>query len=278
MITFDQLILKSDNYKHHAFLLISKQFEKKDLQQEQLRIFARQFCQIHLYEDNQTDGFEVASYHPDIFIAPRDKKTLVISDLEKIKELALYPPVEGSKRLFIIERCERMNANAANALLKILEEPFSSALFLMTCTHLNSVLPTIASRAQRIFIQISDDPKTDVRSMFSEKDMLWISKQIENFNLNSLSSFQSLHEKKLKQINPTTLKEILIFCESLAKEYEADAIRDLIVFLVSERVKKQAEFLQTAKCVLTTLSQWKEAEPLHPSSLFWLTRLFLSFS
>jgi hypothetical protein len=278
MISFSELILKKNNYKHHALLLISKQFEHSEITSKEFRSFAQEFCGIKLHDDEKTSSFEMAQYHPDIFIADRQKKTLTISDLEKIKELSLYPPVEGYKRLFVIESCHRMNMHAANALLKILEEPSSSALFLMTCPHISSVLPTIASRTQKIVIAFHDSKKTDINSLFSENDFNWIKEQIVKFNLTSYRSFVSLSETKPKSILPSYLKEVIEYSERLSKEYKSNDLCDLIVTLISARLKENPEFLQTAKIVLSTISQWKEAMPFNPSTQFWLTRIFLSFN
>lgn len=278
MISFSELILKKNNYRHHALLLISKQFEHTEITSKEFSAFAQEFCGIKLHDDEKTSSFEIGQYHPDIFIADRQKKTLTISDLEKIKELSLYPPVDGYKRLFVIESCQRMNMHAANALLKILEEPSSSALFLMTCPHISSVLPTIASRTQKIIIAFHDAKKVDINSLFSESDLNWIQEQILKFNLKSYRSFTSLLEKKHVSISPYYLKEVIEYSERLSKEYKSNDLCDLIVTLVSDQLKKDPQFLQTAKMVLSTISQWKEAMPFNPSPQFWLTRIFLSFN
>lgn len=59
-------------------------------------------------------------------------------------------PYEGQARVAIVLEAHRMNANAANALLKTLEEPGEHSLLILTAPHERAVLPTIASRCQRI--------------------------------------------------------------------------------------------------------------------------------
>lgn len=277
MIAFDELIIKNEQYKHHALLLVSKHFEHAELTPQEFHLFVQKFCGIQLHEEEKISSFESAQYHPDIFIADRQKKILTLSDLEKIAELSLYPPVEGKKRLFLVESCQRMNVNAANALLKILEEPPSFALFLMTCPHISSVLPTIASRTQKIFVSFPKSEIMHIDSLFSEDDVAWCRKQIASFHLKSHRSFLSLSEKKAAPVTPDKLKEIIDQCDKLSKEYNAQDICGLIVTLVSERLRIDPDFLQTAKVILSHLSQWKEAMPFHPSTQFWLTRIFLGF-
>ena len=57
---------------------------------------------------------------------------------------------EGKYKIFIVTFAEDMNNEAANALLKVLEEPPSQTLFLLTTAQLNLILPTIQSRCQII--------------------------------------------------------------------------------------------------------------------------------
>jgi DNA polymerase-3 subunit delta' len=68
-----------------------------------------------------------------------------IRDLQH--ELALSP-VEGRYRVAILSRFETANANAANALLKTLEEPPERVILILTASEADVLLPTIVSRCQ----------------------------------------------------------------------------------------------------------------------------------
>jgi DNA polymerase-3 subunit delta' len=57
---------------------------------------------------------------------------------------------EAKKRVCIIEDADRMNVNTANAFLKTLEEPPEDTVIILTTSKLNSLLPTIISRCQRV--------------------------------------------------------------------------------------------------------------------------------
>ena len=59
-----------------------------------------------------------------------------------------YAPVVGRRRVYILEKADRLTEQAANSLLKILEEPPPYALFLLLAPHPARVLPTIISRCQ----------------------------------------------------------------------------------------------------------------------------------
>src|SRR5918993_1557183 len=68
-------------------------------------------------------------------------------DLTEIVRLAASRPFEGARRAFIV-RADTLNVQAANALLKTLEEPEGETVFMLLATSREGVLPTILSRAQ----------------------------------------------------------------------------------------------------------------------------------
>ncbi|MCC9881554.1 DNA polymerase III subunit delta', partial [Streptococcus agalactiae] len=70
---------------------------------------------------------------------------------ETIKELTKdfsRSGFEGKSQVFIIKDCEKMHVNAANSLLKFIEEPQSSSYVILLTNDENNVLPTIKSRTQ----------------------------------------------------------------------------------------------------------------------------------
>ena len=58
-----------------------------------------------------------------------------------------YPPHEGRARLFLVRRAEELSTSAANALLKVLEEPKPRTHFVLLCAQPDRLLPTIRSRS-----------------------------------------------------------------------------------------------------------------------------------
>lgn len=96
--------------------------------------------------------------HPDIQrIAPTpDEKTgrmhteIRLDQVLAIERAIALQPYEGRYRVFIFEGAERLSPEAANALLKTLEEPPAHVLLLLTATEEDALLPTIRSRCQRL--------------------------------------------------------------------------------------------------------------------------------
>ena len=77
---------------------------------------------------------------------------------EAVVAAASHTPFEAEHRVFVLERADTMNDEAANALLKTLEEPPSYVVLLLLTDKPTQVLPTIASRCQPVRF---DPPSTD---------------------------------------------------------------------------------------------------------------------
>jgi len=69
---------------------------------------------------------------------------------EEIRPTAYLKPNEGRKTVVIMTGIESMKKEAANAFLKLLEEPSEDLMFLLTTDHTEALLPTIISRCQHI--------------------------------------------------------------------------------------------------------------------------------
>ncbi|HOE91160.1 MAG TPA: DNA polymerase III subunit delta' [Candidatus Cloacimonadota bacterium] len=73
-----------------------------------------------------------------------------IDQIRMIQQKLITTPYEAEKKVIVIENIEKMNNQAANAFLKTLEEPSENTVIIMTTKTINSLLPTIISRCQRI--------------------------------------------------------------------------------------------------------------------------------
>jgi len=90
--------------------------------------------------------------HPDLtWVAPSGAHEMLRRDVdESVVAAASHTPFEAAFRVFVLERADTMNDEAANALLKTLEEPPSYVVLLLLTDRLTQVLPTIASRCQPV--------------------------------------------------------------------------------------------------------------------------------
>lgn len=74
--------------------------------------------------------------------------SISIEQIREIRRKSSYKSFEGKGRVVIIVDCERMTTEAANSLLKILEEPPDKMYLIMTSDNASLLLPTIMSRCQ----------------------------------------------------------------------------------------------------------------------------------
>ena len=87
--------------------------------------------------------------HPDFLCFPPDGplRQLTIPQMRLLKDRASLKPLKGAWRVFLIDSIDRANEQAANSLLKVLEEPPSHLILIMTARNPYDLLPTIRSRA-----------------------------------------------------------------------------------------------------------------------------------
>jgi len=90
--------------------------------------------------------------HPDLtWVRPSGAAEMLVGDIEEpVVAAATRTPFESARRVFVIEAAETMNDQAANRLLKTLEEPPSFAHLVLLSDRLADVLPTIVSRCQLV--------------------------------------------------------------------------------------------------------------------------------
>src|SRR5207237_2754975 len=93
------------------------------------------------------------SEHSDIGVVIPYKNTILIDAVRDLEKEANFRPYEAKARIFIIDDAEKLNAskdNAANALLKTLEEPVATTYIFLISSRPDALLSTILSRCQTI--------------------------------------------------------------------------------------------------------------------------------
>lgn len=71
-----------------------------------------------------------------------------IDEIRELREGVRFVPVQGKYKTYVIDECHQLTKDAANALLKTLEEPPPHAVFVLATTELEKVPATIVSRTQ----------------------------------------------------------------------------------------------------------------------------------
>jgi len=99
--------------------------------------------------DKRNEDPLLFSSHPDFVTFPPDGplRQITIQQARELKERAPFLPNQGARRIFLIDHVDRANDQAANSLLKTLEEPPPHLILIMTAENAYDLLPTIRSRA-----------------------------------------------------------------------------------------------------------------------------------
>ena len=87
--------------------------------------------------------------HPDLVEVRPEGQFTTIGQAREVARLAASRPFEGARRFFMLE-ADTLNLQAANALLKTLEEPEGEPVFVLLAASREGVLPTVSSRAQAV--------------------------------------------------------------------------------------------------------------------------------
>lgn len=101
--------------------------------------------------------FEIGN-HPDFnwLSTADDKKNITVDQIRAVIDWSLLCSQFDGKKILLIEPAEAMNINAANSLLKTLEEPQANTLIILLTEKKQALLPTIRSRCQTYAVQVAD--------------------------------------------------------------------------------------------------------------------------
>ena len=118
------------------------------------RTIAREFAARLLAQGapdpSSSQARALAGVHPDLtWVVPSGAHEILVSDIDQpVVAAATRTPFESERRVFVIESADQLGDEAANRLLKTLEEPASFVHLILISDRLGDVLPTIRSRCQ----------------------------------------------------------------------------------------------------------------------------------
>ncbi|MCS7198134.1 MAG: hypothetical protein NZ930_05605 [Candidatus Bipolaricaulota bacterium] len=134
--------------------------------------FARQFAQ-HLFCPQECQHCPHCTKlahgtHPDLTWVSKSGKRISIDQVRDLQQKAVYPPVEAPKKIYVIESVEDLSLEAANSLLKILEDPPRYLVFILLAKSMN-ILPTILSRCQ--IVKLPTPPRAHIERVLRERGL-----------------------------------------------------------------------------------------------------------
>ena len=109
--------------------------------------------------------------HPDFLTFPPDGplRQITIEQMRLLKERAQYKPLHGMRRVFLIDHIDRANEQAANSLLKTLEEPPDHLILLLAAENPYDLLPTIRSRV--VSFHLAPLSNAEMRAFVAERGL-----------------------------------------------------------------------------------------------------------
>ena len=150
----------------HAYILFS--YSSRELIKQ-----AKKFAGLIAFNDESIDA------HPDIKIVESDNlRTLGVEDIRTVITQDNLSPIEGRYKIVIFPPLKSLTEEASNALLKTIEEPSKTSVFLILSTgnfwshsrddSNNMILSTIKSRCRTIFV----DTDKDIKFNYSNEDFI----------------------------------------------------------------------------------------------------------
>src|SRR5919202_364560 len=99
--------------------------------------------------DKGAEDRALRGLHPDLSEIEPEGRYTTIGQIREVVRRAASRPFEGTRRVFIL-RADTLNVQAANALLKTLEEPEGGAVFVLLAASREGVLPKVVYRARTV--------------------------------------------------------------------------------------------------------------------------------
>jgi len=194
-----------------------------------------------------------------------------IDEIRDLREKVRIMPAQGKKKVYIIDEVHMLTTEAFNALLKTLEEPPESVIFVLATTELHKIPSTILSRCQKYNFrrltlpQIHERLKDVAKSNgieFDEDALSLISRRANGGMRDALGMLDQLCSYKDSHISREDVLEVLGLVDDLFVARLLDAV-------ISEDSTSIVDMISTA------LNQGKEAQQLARETAVYLRDLLL---
>ncbi len=205
-----------------------------------------------------------------------------IDEMRELRDGIKFAPAKSKYKVFIIDEAHQLTKEAANALLKTLEEPPRHAIFILATTEIHKMIPTIISRCQRFdFRKLTIEEIIKRLELLAKKEKVNIEKAaLELIALNSggsLRDAESLLDQVLTfsgvlsgkgQIKAEDIKELLGLVEvrlvSQFCDYLVQKKADKAVSFLNELTDKGFDLQEFTKALINYLRQVLIAKIMGP--------------
>jgi DNA polymerase-3 subunit gamma/tau len=159
-----------------------------------------------------------------------------IDEVRELREGIKFVPTKSKYKVFIFDEAHQLSKDAANALLKTLEEPPSHAIFILATTEIHKMIPTIISRCQRFDFRKLTLPEIIRRlEILSKMERAKIEKPaLELIALNSGGSIRDAEG---------LLDQALTFFGASNRELRAEDVKEILGLVETKLVADFTDFL-----------------------------------
>ena len=161
-----------------------------------------------------------------------------VDEIRDLRDGIRFRPTKSKYKVFIIDESHQLTKEAANALLKTLEEPPSHAIFILATTEIHKMIPTIVSRCQRFDFRKLTLPEIIRRlEIIAQKEKVKIERPaLELIALNSGGSIRDAEG---------LLDQALTFAGTLGQEQllKAENIKELLGMVDTKLVGELVDFI-----------------------------------
>ncbi|MDA8337553.1 MAG: hypothetical protein M0Z41_21655 [Peptococcaceae bacterium] len=133
-----------------------------------------------------------AGFHPDLTVVAPASASIKIEQIRELQRSACLAPYQAGRKVFIVNEAHKMTDDAANCLLKSLEEPVDNVFFILVADSGEGLLPTVVSRCQKFFVTAPAEAEDPLVERLSEFMAAWGSRDIASL----LKLGESLAEDK----------------------------------------------------------------------------------
>lgn len=193
--------------------------------------------------------------HPDVHIVEPQKTSIGIEQITALQQKLYRKTFEGKYRVCLIDEADKLSIAAANALLKIAEEPPENTVIVFSTSNAEGIIATLRSRAQTVYLPTprQEEWESAIRELYDlsdgDPDM---ARSIEQIGVTKITEWLCLYLKIIKTGNflesfklfPLEREESMVFLHALTGKMKQMVINDELTADYLAELKKTMDLIR----------------------------------
>jgi DNA polymerase-3 subunit delta' len=177
------------------------------------RLMARLLCQspngLDACGQCKSCHLLAAGTHPDNYVLEPEEadKPIKVDQVRELVDFVVQTAQLGGRKVVLLEPAEAMNLNAANALLKSLEEPSGATVLLLISHQPSRLLPTIKSRCVQALPESSEEERAELLTLAAGSPLAALRLQGQGVREQRAQAVEGVKKLLKQQIAPSQLAE-----------------------------------------------------------------------